>query len=87
MSDTERYQEEAKNMILEKCKEIYKDKKLNSLNESIINSLLTILDLIRTEEEGDSGVGTKEIISQKKSVEAQRQLINNYKIEYRGKKK
>ena len=64
MSDTERYQEEAKNMILEKCKEIYKDKKLNSLNESIINSLLTILDLIRTEEEGDSGVGTKEIISQ-----------------------
>ena len=60
MSDTERYQEEAKNMILEKCKEIYKDKKLNSLNESIINSLLTILDLIRTEEEGDSGVGTKE---------------------------
>ena len=64
MSDTERYQEEAKNMILEKCKEIYKDKKLNSLNESIINSLLTILDLIRTEEEGDSGVGTKDIISQ-----------------------
>ena len=64
MSDTEKYQEEARNLLLEKCKEIYKDKKLNNLTESTINTLLTILDIIRSEEEGDSGLAPKEIISQ-----------------------
>ena len=63
MSDTERYQEEARNIILEKCKEIYKDKKLNNLTESTINTLLTILDLIKSEED-DSGNEQKEIVSQ-----------------------
>ena len=64
MSDTERYQEEARNIILEKCKEIYKDKKLNNLTEPTINTLLTILDLIKSDEEGDSGLDPKETISQ-----------------------
>jgi hypothetical protein len=63
MSDTERYQEEARNILLEKCKEIYKDKKLNNLTEPTINTLLTILDIIRSEEE-DSGNDQKEIITQ-----------------------
>ena len=64
MSETERYQEEARNILLEKCKEIYKDKKLANLTESTINTLLTILDLIKKEEGEDSGMGPKEIISQ-----------------------
>ena len=65
MSDTEKYQEEARNLLLEKCKEIYKDKKLNNLTESTINTLLTILDIIKSEEEeGDSGLAPKEITSQ-----------------------
>ena len=63
MSDTERYQEEAKNILLEKCKEIYKDKKLNNLTEPTINTLLTILDIIRSEED-DSGNDQKDIITQ-----------------------
>ena len=63
LSDTERYQEEAKNILLEKCKEIYKDKKLNNLTEPTINTLLTILDVIRCEED-DSGNEQKEIITQ-----------------------
>ena len=64
MSDTERYQEEARSTLLEKCKEIYKDKKLNSLTESTINTLITILDLIKREEEADSGVDQKDTVSQ-----------------------
>ena len=63
MSDTERYQEEARNILLEKCKEIYKDKKLNNLTEPTINTLLTILDIIRSEED-DSGNDQKDIITQ-----------------------
>ena len=64
MSDTERYQEEARSTLLEKCKELYKDKKLNSLTESTINTLITILDLIKREEEADSGVDQKDTVSQ-----------------------
>ena len=54
MSDTEKYQEEARNIILEKCNEIYKEKKLNNLTESTVYSLLTIIDIIRADEEGSS---------------------------------
>ena len=64
MSETEKYQEEAKNIILEKCKEIYKDKKLTNLTESTITTLLTILELIKKEEADDSGMSPKEIVSQ-----------------------
>ena len=63
MSDNERYQEEARKILLEKCKEIYKDKKLNNLTESTVNTLLIVLDMIKSEEE-DSGSEQKEIISQ-----------------------
>ena len=63
MSDNERYQEEARKILLEKCKEIYKDKKLNNLTESTVNTLLIVLDMIKSEEE-DSGNEQKEIISQ-----------------------
>ena len=58
MSDTERYQEEAKALLLEKCKDVYKDKKMNNLTEPTINTLLLILDNINTEEiENDTGEG------------------------------
>ena len=63
MSDNERYQEEARKILLEKCKEIYKDKKLNNLTESTVNTLLIVLDMIKSEEE-DSGSEQKETISQ-----------------------
>ena len=64
MSDSERYQEEARKILIEKCKEIYKDKKLNNLTESTVNTLLTILDMIKSEEEEESGNEQKEIITQ-----------------------
>ena len=60
MSDTDKYLEEAKNLLLEKCNEIYKEKKLNNLTESTINSLLGVLDFIKGDEEGDSAGEQKE---------------------------
>ena len=63
MCEVERFKEEGKTLLLEKIKEIYKDKKLNNLTESTVNTLITILDLIKSEEESDSGE-QKEIISQ-----------------------
>ena len=52
MSDNERYQEEARKILL-----------LNNLTESTVNTLLIVLDMIKSEEE-DSGSEQKEIISQ-----------------------
>ena len=60
MSDTDKYLEEAKNLLLEKCNEIYKEKKLNNLTESTINSLLGVLDFIKGDEEWYSGGEQKE---------------------------
>ena len=68
MSDTERYQEEAKNIILEKCKDIYKEKKLNNLTDSTVNTLLTILENM-SEDEGELENGEKEENSKKKQIE------------------
>lgn len=51
MSDTERYKDEAKNLFLEKCKDIYKEQKIiNSLNEETVNNILIILESIKNDE-------------------------------------
>ena len=54
MSDTEKYQEEANNLLLEKCKEIYKEKKINNLTESTVSNLLIILDNMKDGEDNEN---------------------------------
>jgi hypothetical protein len=81
MSDTERYQEEAKTLLLEKCKEVYKDKKMNNLTEPTINTLLLILDNINTEEsENDTGEGDENL--KKKQIEEYCKYFMNYEEEF-----
>ena len=66
MSDTERYQEEAKNILLEKCRDVFREKKINTLTESTVNTLLTILDTMTNDEESQNESEENDENSQKK---------------------
>ena len=57
MSDTEKYQKEANALLLKKCEYIYKEKKINDLTESTVNSLLIILDNMKEEGNIDNKIG------------------------------
>ena len=81
MSDTERYQEEAKTLLLEKCKDVYKEKKMNNLTEPTINTLLLILDNLNTEEsENDNGENDENY--KKKEIEEYCKYFMNYEEEF-----
>ena len=54
MSDNEKYQEEAKNLLLEKCEDIYKEKIINNLTESTVSNLLLILDNMKNEDDSEN---------------------------------
>ena len=54
MSDKEKYQEEAKNLLLEKCEDIYKEKIINNLTESTVSNLLLILDNMKNEDDSEN---------------------------------
>ena len=54
MSDIEKYQEEANNLLLEKCKDIYKEKKINNLSESTVSNLLIILDNMKDGQDNEN---------------------------------
>ena len=77
MSDTERYQEEAKNIILEKCKDIFKDKKINNLTESTVYSLVILLEDIK-QEESEKENGESEENSRKSQIEEYVNYFMNY---------
>ena len=81
MSDTERYQEEAKNLLLEKCKDVFKEKKINSLTEPTVNTLLLILDNLGIEEEENEN-GESEENSKKKQIEEYCKYFMNYEEEF-----
>ena len=59
MSDTEKYQEEANNLLLEKCKDIFKEKKINNLTESIASNLCIILENMKDGEDNEKGENQK----------------------------
>ena len=80
MSDTERYQEEAKSIILEKCKDIFKEKKINNLTESTVNTLVILLDDIKEEENGKEN-GENEENSRKSQIEEYLNYFMNYEEE------
>jgi hypothetical protein len=80
MSDTERYQEEAKNIILEKCKDIFKDKKINNLTESTVYSLVILLEDIK-QEESEKENGESEENSRKSQIEEYVNYFMNYEEE------
>lgn len=69
MSDTERYQEEAKNILLEKCRDVFREKKINALTESTVNTLLTILDTMTNDEESQNESEENDENSQRKQIE------------------
>ena len=76
MCDVEKYQKEAKNILLEKCKEIYKDKKINNLTESTVNTILTVLDIVNDDEENDDKN------SKKSQIEEYTKYFLNYDEEF-----
>ena len=76
MCDVEKYQKEAKNILLEKCKEIYKDKKLKNLTESTVNTILTVLDIVNDDEENDDKN------SKKSQIEEYTKYFLNYDEEF-----
>ena len=81
MSDTEKYQEEAHNILLEKCKDVYKEKKLNNLTENTISNLLIILDNLKySEEENESG--EKEENSKISQIEEYEKYFLNYEEDF-----
>jgi len=77
MSDTEKYKDEAKNIFLEKCKDIYKEKKINNLNEETVNNILIILDAIRGEEDIKEDTENDEN-SKLKQIDEYTQYFMNY---------
>ena len=76
MCDVEKYQKEAKNILLDKCKEIYKDKKINNLTESTVNRILTILDIVNDGEDNDDKN------SKKNQIEEYTKYFLNYDEEF-----
>ena len=81
MSDTEKYQEEAHNILLEKCKDVYKEKKLNNLTDNTISNLLIILDNLKcSEEENESG--EKEENSKISQIEEYEKYFLNYEEDF-----
>lgn len=60
LSDTEKYQEEAKSLILEKCKDVFKEKKANNLTQSTMNLLVMVLDNMNDEESANENTENDE---------------------------
>ena len=77
MSDTEKYQEEANNILLEKCKDVYKDKKINTLTEKTVGKLQIILENLLYEEEENEN-GEKGENSKAKQIEEYYKYFMNY---------
>ena len=77
MSDTEKYQEEASDILLEKCKDVYKDKKINILTEKTVGNLKLILENLKYEEEENEN-SEKGDNSKLKQIEEYYKYFMNY---------